>query len=96
MSAHSELSVQKFIHDQGIKLMALQETGCWEPTDGFFKDKRIMRNDTTNGNNLRGVALIVDKDLLPEAIAIESTETDAVWCQIKLGNKRVLVGSVYI
>ena len=98
MSVHSELSLQKFIHDQDIKLMALQETGCWKPTDGFFGDNVVMKKDTTSRNNpnLRGVALIVHKDLLPETVDIGGTDVDAIWCQIKLGRKRILVGSVYI
>ena len=91
MSANSELSLQKFIHDQGIRLMALQETGSWEPTKEFFKEKTIMKNNITGKDHLRGVALIVQKDLTPELVDIEDTNIDAIWCQIKLGRRRILV-----
>ena len=97
MSKNSELCLQKFIHDQSIQLMALQETGCWNVTGGFFKDSMIIQNDMSGKNNLRGVALLIKKSLLPEKVEIEeSCDFDVVWCQIRVGQKRILVGSIYI
>jgi len=97
MSSNSELCLQKFIHDHRIQLMAIQESGCWEPTKEFFKDYTIIQNDISGKNNLRGVALIVKNDLLPEPVDIGDTSyLDTVWCQIRVEQKRILVGSIYI
>ena len=97
MSSNSELSVQKFIHDQGIHLMALQETGCWDKTKGLFTDSLIIQNDISCNTSLKGVALIVKKALLPEKVDIENpSDFDAIWSQIRVGQKRILVGSIYI
>ena len=94
MSSHSEVALQKFINDQNISLIALQETGKWKPTDGFFIDKQIIQNKCINDQ--MGVAIIADKNLSPEHLDnIEDDSVDAVWCQLKLRNKRVIVGSVY-
>ena len=99
MSSNSELSLQKFLHEQEIHLMALQETGCWEPTDGLFNDKIIFRNNIVGNNTLKGVAIIAKKTLCPEAVQIGDAAAvgfDAIWCQIKVGGRRILVGSLYI
>ena len=97
MSNNSELCLQKFIHEQCIQLLALQETGCWKATNAFFKDSVIIQNDPSGKTNLKGVALIVKKSLLPEKVDMEeSCEFDVIWCQIRAGKKRTLVGSVYI
>ena len=97
MSSNSELSVQKFIHDQGIHLMALQETGCWDKTKGLFTDSLIIQNDISCKTSLKGVALIVKKTLLPEKVDFEEpSDFDAIWSQIRVGQKRILVGSIYI
>ena len=97
MSNNSELCLQKFIHEQNIHLLALQETGCWKATNAFFQDSVIFQNDISGKTNLRGVALIVKKSLLPEKVDMEdSCEFDVTWCQIRAGKKRTLVGSIYI
>ena len=84
MSSNSELSVQKFIHDQGIHLMALQETGCWDKTKGLFTDSLIIQNDISGKTSLKGVALIVKKTLLPVKVDIEEpSDFDAIWSQTK-------------
>lgn len=70
--------------------MAIQESGCWEPTKEFFKDYTIIQNDISGKNNLRGVALIVKNDLLPEPVDIGDTSyLDTVWCQIRVVNRSV-------
>ena len=82
------------MHDQNISLMAIQETGKWEPTDGFFVSHKIIQNKFLNDQ--LGVAIIADKSLYPEHLdLIEDDSVDAVWCQVKLKNKRVIIGSVY-
>ena len=94
MSPHSEIALQKFIHDHSISLMALQETGNWMPTNGLYSKQKVIQNKCINDQ--AGVALIVDKKLNPEHIdTIEDDTVDAVWCQIKLKNKRIIIGSVY-
>ena len=43
------------------------------------------------------MALIVKKALLPEKVDIENpSDFDAIWSQIRVGQKRILVGSIYI
>ena len=94
MSPHSELALQKFMHDKSISLMAVQETGNWKPVDGFFTNQKIIRNKYINDQ--AGVAIVVDKNLNPEHLdTIEDDMIDAVWCQLKLKNRNVIVGSVY-
>ena len=94
MSPHSEIALQKFIHDHSISLMALQETGNWLPTNGLYSKQKVIQNKCINDQ--AGVALIVDKKLNPEHIdTIEDDTVDAAWCQMKLKNKRILIGSVY-
>ena len=56
----------------------------------------IIQNDVTDSETLSGVALIINRNLQPEKIdTIATKEVDAVWCQIRLNNKHIIVGSVY-
>ena len=96
LSTHSELALSNFLETQGISLMALQETGPWEPLPDLFRNYSIYQNNLSNTNNLAGVALVIDNNLYPEEIAdLGSSEVDAIWCQIIIGGKRILTGSVY-
>ena len=94
MSTHSEAALQSFIYERGISLIAIQETGVWNPSDGFFTNKAIIKNKLND--NLSGVALIAENSLFPEHLdALDDDSVDAIWCQVKLNNKRVIIGSVY-
>ena len=98
MSLHSEVAVDKFIADHGIKLLAVQETGSWTASAHSFNNMRIIQNKTNTNDNpdLSGVALLVDKTLYPEHIdALDDDDIDGVWAQIKVNGRRILVGSVY-
>ena len=53
----SESALQNFIHERGISLMAIQETGVWKPTEGFFENKKVMTKDTTQ--NMWNLVLIL-------------------------------------
>ena len=57
-------------------------------------NKIIIQNKIMD--NLAGVALIINKSLSPEPIDILTNDkVDTVWGQIKINNRRVIVGSVY-
>ena len=98
MSINSEMVIDRFLGIHKIKAIALQETGCWNVSSGAFVGKKIFQNKTTSSSasTLSGVALIIDEDLKPELIhELSDDSVDAIWCQIKLNNKRILIGSVY-
>ena len=96
ISKHSEIVIDKFMADKNIKLLAAQETGAWIPSPKMFTSFKIFQNKSSADSNLAGVALIIDKALVPEHIAeLSEDNVDAIWGQIKLNGRRVLVGSVY-
>lgn len=96
ISRHSEVVIDKFMADRNIKLLAAQETGTWIPTPTLFTPYKIFQNKSSADPNLAGVALIIDKALNPEHIAeLSENNVDAIWGQIKLNGRRILVGSVY-
>ena len=91
MSTHSEIAINKFMFDNNIKAMMLQETGNWTPSAGAFAKTTVITNNVNLNSTLLGVSLVIDKSLDPEHIAeLDDPEIDAVWCQIKLNNKRTV------
>ena len=96
MSIHSELALDKFVYDQNIMAIALQETGCWNPSKGIFQGRKIFQSKTDATSNSAGVALVIHNSLKPEQIEdITDDKIDAIWCQIRMGNKRHIIGSAY-
>ena len=96
ISKHSEVVINKFMADHNIQLLAAQETGTWDPSPSLFTNHRIFQNKGPNDPARAGVALIINKALAPEHIGdLKDTNIDAVWAQIKLNGRRILVGSVY-
>ena len=97
MSINSEMALDLFVFQNEIDLIAIQETGTnWSPSDSSFKQHKIMKKDGDIAHGTNGVALIIKKTLQPEIITdLMDEEQDAVWCQIKIGGKRYIVGSVY-
>ena len=63
MSVHSELVLDKFLNDQNITAIALQETGCWSPSAGMFQGRKIYKNKTDMSSVISGVALVLHESL---------------------------------
>ena len=96
MSVNSEMAVDKYIATQKIMSFAIQETGNWVPKTELFPGKKVFTNTSSDSVGLYGVALILHDTMRPEPISeLLDTEVDAVWAKICMGNKKILVGSVY-
>ena len=96
VSTQTEIVLDRYMYTEGISLLALQETGCWQPSSDMFEGCKVFQNKHNTSSNLYGVAIIASKDLQPEVIDDLSDPTiDAIWIQVKINKKRVIVGSVY-
>ena len=97
MSSNSELAIGKYLYDKNIKAMMVQESGHWNISTQPYAGYKVFSNDISyNPSKLRGVSLILKEELHPEPITdLASPDFDGVWCQIKLHNKRILLGSMY-
>ena len=98
MSSHSESSLNKFIVEQNLSLMALQETGPWVQSDGLFRSYKIIQSNSSwkVSKGMSGVSLVIKDSLKPEKIdELDDELIDAVWGHCMIAGKRVIVGSVY-
>ena len=96
MSPHSELALSQFVFNHNIHLLAVQETGHWDPDCHLFANYTIFVNTNSPTSSLSGVGLIVKNCLQPEAVkALQSADSDTLWCQIFVNGQRHLLGSIY-
>ena len=99
MSIQTEIVTSHFMYTNGISLIALQETGNWNPSQEAFPGCKIFQNNTDNNSispSISGVALVANNFLQPEIITqLIDPDIDAVWVQIKLNGERIIVWSVY-
>ena len=91
LSPHSSLAIDKYIADNDIKILAIQETGkSTVPCDQFTNML------TSSCNNGRGVALVVSPNLDPQVITdLQSSETDAVAVLCSISKQSTLIISGY-
>ena len=96
MSPHSELALSQFVFNHNIHLLAVQETGHWDPDCKLFANYTIFVNTNSPTSSLSGVGLIVKNCLQPEAVKVlQSDDSDTIWCQIFVNGQRHLLGSIY-
>ena len=96
VSTQTEMVLNRYMYTEDISLLALQETGCWQPSSDMFEGYSIFQNKDDPRSDLYGVAIVANKELQPEIIDELSDPTiDAIWIQVKIDKKRVIVGSVY-
>ena len=65
MSVQSEMALERFLHINNVAAMALQETGCWHPSNGAFQGRKIYQNKIDTSTDTSGVALILQDSLTP-------------------------------
>ena len=91
LSNHTVTALDKFIADQNIDILALQEVGTAAHPPNLFSNKCMFTNQ-----NGKGVALIVNSTLKPQIICdFSNDKTDDIWVPCTLGNKPALFGSGY-
>ena len=59
------MALERFIDQNNIKAMMIQETGNWTPSIGSFDNKYIAKNDLSLYPERYGVAMIMHKSLNP-------------------------------
>ena len=97
MSVNSEMALKKFILENDVLLMAIQETGNWNHSANGAPGYSAFHKAGDLNKGTAGVALLIHPTLEPEPIyeLNDDDEMDTIWCQIKIRGKRHLVGSVY-
>ena len=97
LSTRSKFTLNKFIDDEKIKILALQETGS---TDSEVLELNNMNfiTDSNNAQN-KGVTLYVDNKYsltgLDEISKI-SKSLDSCWGLVVVEKKRYIIGNVYV
>ena len=67
LSTQSTIALQKFLYDQDIKIMALQEVGSTPVPPHTFNNKQaFVINSVKVVNTTKGVALLIDNSLCPQ------------------------------
>lgn len=91
LSKHSVTSLEKFIYQRRICILALQETRIDNVKKGVFKGMSTFIN--TSG---QGVAISIANFLKPQLIPeLTDSGTPIVWASVSLNSKTVLLASAY-
>ena len=97
LSTHSKLALDKFIFENSISLVALQETKLnKDQLDGLDKFTNMASFFQPKLESTYGVGLIISPQLLPQRMTeLEEANCDILWCMIKVNNLSVLTASAY-
>ena len=91
LSKHSKIALDKFIHDNNVDIIALQEVGSNQPTEDIFTKKKFFYH-----YGVKGVGLGISTKLKPEKVAdLNNSDIDATFTVLSLGNSSLVVGSCY-
>ena len=91
LSNHTITALEKFIADQKIDILALQEIGMNKHPHSLFQGKC-----TYTSHNVKGVALSIDTTLHPQVINdFSNCTTDDLWVLCTISSKPVLLGTGY-
>ena len=95
LSNRSKFNINKFNHDNGIDIEAIQETGSAD--DEILKlDNMDVIHDSNNAIN-RGAALYVNSAYtITRLDSISSKHIDSCWGLVQINNKRLIFGNVYV
>ena len=91
LSQHSAIATDKFIGENSVDILALQEIGKTAPPIDVFSGML-----TYGGNNIRGVSLSVAKNHYPQHVPeLEDSNVDAVFTLCTIKKLPILVASCY-
>ena len=97
LSLQSSIALSKFCSDQGINILALQETKL---TDLQIRNMDNIVNMETfmipkDDDNL-GVGLCISTSLAPQRIVeLEEQGLDIIWCSVKINSYTAIIASAY-
>ena len=97
LSNHSKLALDKFIFNNNISLVALQETKLNQSQlDSLGNFKNLESFFVPKLDHTYGVGLLISPLLLPQRVKdLEEPDCDIIWCVITIKNSPVLVASAY-
>ena len=91
LSTHSAIALDKFISNNNIDIIALQEVGSTQPADDIFHGKKFFYHC-----GAKGVGLAVGTKLKPELISdLADPAIDATFTILSIGKTSIVVGSCY-
>ena len=97
MSNRSQFCLNKFVDEEGIDILCMQETGTCE-SEKLEIENMTHITDTNKATN-RGAALYVNNRYSLtklDEIAKLSNHVDSCWALIIIENQRYIVGSIYV
>ena len=91
LSSHCVTVVDKFLYDNKIEVLALQETGDHSSNEQRFSNKTVFFHFSTHG-----VGLVINSCLQPQWVpSLSSRNVDVVWAICRVDNDNILIGSAY-
>ena len=91
LSKHSTIALDKFISNNKIDIIALQEVGSNQPADDVFNNKKFFYH-----HGVKGVGLGINTKFKPEKVAdLSCPDIDATFTVVSLEKTSMVVGSCY-
>ena len=97
LSTSSQVSLEKFFHDNNLSVCAIQETRLTETQLRDLKTPMdISYFSLPLTEETRRVSLAIQNSLNPQRVKyLEKDGLDIIWCMVKLGLLNTLIASVY-